>query len=54
RHLEVGTIFINQGISGFVQGYHNGHKRSGVGGEDGVHGLEGYLQKRTVYLNHGR
>ncbi|MEM6313905.1 MAG: aldehyde dehydrogenase family protein [Planctomycetota bacterium] len=54
RHLEVGTIFINQGISGFVQGYHNGHKRSGLGGEDGVHGLEGYLQKRTVYLNHGR
>ncbi|MEM7807053.1 MAG: aldehyde dehydrogenase family protein [Planctomycetota bacterium] len=52
--LEVGTIFINQGISGFVQGYHNGHKRSGLGGEDGVHGLEGYMQKRTVYLNYAR
>lgn len=51
--LETGTIFINQGICGMVQGYHNGHKKSGLGGEDGVHGLEAYLQKKTIYLNHG-
>lgn len=52
-HLQVGTIFVNQPITGYVQGYHSGHKLSGLGGEDGVHGVEGYLQKRTVYLNHG-
>jgi len=52
-HMQVGTIFVNQGITGYVQGYHSGHKLSGLGGEDGVHGIEGYLQKRTVYLNHG-
>jgi len=51
--LETGTIFINQGICGMVQGYHNGHKKSGLAGEDGVHGLEAYLQKKTIYLNHG-
>ena len=50
--LEVGTIFINRGIVGYIQGYHSGHKLSGVGGEDGVHGIEGYLQKRTIYLNY--
>ena len=48
--LETGTIFINKGICGYIQGYHNGHKLSGLGGEDGIHGIEGYLQKRTVYL----
>jgi lactaldehyde dehydrogenase/glycolaldehyde dehydrogenase len=53
NHLEVGTVFVNKGICGSVQGYHTGHKLSGLGGEDGVHGIEGYLQKRTVYLNHG-
>ncbi|MGQ7847606.1 aldehyde dehydrogenase family protein [Granulosicoccus sp. 3-233] len=50
RRLETGTIFLNKGIVGYVNGYHNGHKLSGLGGEDGVHGLEGYLQKRTVYM----
>lgn len=51
-HLQVGTIFINRPIVGYIQGYHSGHKLSGLGGEDGMHGIEGYLQKRTIYLNH--
>ena len=50
ENLQVGTIFINKGICGYIQGYHTGHKKSGLGGEDGIHGIEGYLQKRTVYL----
>jgi len=50
HEMETGTIFLNKGISGYVQGYHNGHKRSGLGGEDGTHGIEGFLQKRTVYI----
>lgn len=48
--IETGTIFLNKGIVGYVNGYHNGHKLSGLGGEDGTHGLEGYMQKRTVYM----
>lgn len=51
NNLQVGTIFINRGIVGNIQGYHSGHKRSGLGGEDGVYGIEGYLQKRTIYLD---
>ncbi|ASJ70932.1 aldehyde dehydrogenase family protein [Granulosicoccus antarcticus] len=50
KRLETGTIFLNKGIVGYVNGYHNGHKLSGLGGEDGTHGLEGYMQKRTVYM----
>ncbi|BFM13282.1 aldehyde dehydrogenase [Simiduia litorea] len=50
-NLEVGTVFVNKQIVGYIQGYHSGHKRSGIGGEDGIYGIEGFLQKRTVYLN---
>jgi lactaldehyde dehydrogenase/glycolaldehyde dehydrogenase len=50
HNLQTGTIFVNKGICGYIQGYHNGHKQSGIGGEDGIHGIEGYLQKRTVYM----
>ncbi len=50
--MQVGTIFINQMIIGNIQGYHSGHKTSGTAGEDGIYGLDHYLQKRTIYLNY--
>ncbi|MEL7120409.1 MAG: aldehyde dehydrogenase family protein [Bacteroidota bacterium] len=50
--LQVGTIFINRAIVGYIQGYHSGHKTSGIGGEDGIFGIEGYLQKRTIYMDY--
>ncbi|WP_041522704.1 aldehyde dehydrogenase family protein [Gilvimarinus agarilyticus] len=52
NHMEVGTVFVNRQIVGYIQGYHSGHKRSGTGGEDGVYGIENYLQKRAVYFNY--
>ncbi len=52
-HMEVGTVFVNRPIVGYIQGYHSGHKRSGTGGEDGVYGIENYLQKRAVYFSYG-
>ena len=52
QRMETGTIFLNKGIVGYIQGYHNGHKLSGLGGEDGIYGIEGYLQKRTVYMQY--
>lgn len=48
--LETGTVFVNKGISGSFHGFHNGHKLSGVGGEDGPYGLESYMQKRSIYM----
>lgn len=50
--MQVGTIFINHQIVGYIQGYHSGHKTSGIGGEDGIYGIEGYLQKRTIYMDY--
>ncbi len=52
REFQIGTIFINKQIVGYIQGYHSGHKRSGIAGEDGIYGLEHYLQKRTIYMNY--
>ena len=52
QNMQVGTIFVNKGIVGYIQGYHSGHKLSGLGGEDGIYGIECYLQKRTIYLSY--
>ncbi len=50
--LEFGEIYINRENGELINGFHNGYKKSGLGGEDGKHGLEGYLKKKMVYLNY--
>ena len=52
QEFQIGTIFINKPIVGYIQGYHSGHKKAGFGGEDGIYGIEQYLQKRTIYMNY--
>lgn len=51
--LEAGEIYVNRPMGEQRQGFHNGHKLSGTGGEDGKYGLENYLQKKTFYVNFG-
>ncbi|MFI3206745.1 MAG: aldehyde dehydrogenase family protein [Clostridia bacterium] len=51
RELEFGEIYVNRENGELVNGFHNGYKKSGLGGEDGKHGLEGYLQKKMIYVN---
>ncbi len=48
--MEVGEVYVNRGLGEQHQGFHNGWKMSGAGGEDGKYGLEQYLEKKTVYL----
>ncbi|EWH10744.1 Aldehyde Dehydrogenase [Catenovulum agarivorans DS-2] len=48
--LDVGEVYVNRGMGEQHQGFHNGWKQSGFGGEDGKFGLEQYLEKKTVYL----
>ncbi|MEL7162071.1 MAG: aldehyde dehydrogenase family protein, partial [Bacteroidota bacterium] len=50
--LEFGEIYINRGHGELHQGFHNGLKLSGTGGEDGRYGLEQYLEKKTTYLRY--
>ncbi|QDU89197.1 Lactaldehyde dehydrogenase [Pirellulimonas nuda] len=49
--LEFGEIYVNRPMGEQRQGFHNGHKLSGVGGEDGRYGMENYLEKKTMYVN---
>ena len=48
--LEFGEIYINRGHGELHQGFHNGLKKSGTGGEDGKYGIEQYLEKKTFYV----
>ena len=51
RELDFGEIYVNRENGELINGFHNGYRQSGLGGEDGKHGLEGYLQKKMVYVN---
>lgn len=50
KNMEAGELYINRPMGEMHQGFHNGWKQSGLGGEDGKYGLEQYMEKKTVYL----
>lgn len=50
QDLEFGEIYVNRGHGEQHQGFHNGLKLSGTGGEDGKYGLDQYLEKKTSYV----
>lgn len=52
QDLEFGEIYINRGHGELHQGFHNGLKLSGSGGEDGRYGLDQYMEKKTTYLKY--
>jgi len=52
NELEFGEVYVNRVGPESLQGFHGGYGDSGVGGDDGTHGLEAYLRKKTVYLNY--
>jgi lactaldehyde dehydrogenase/glycolaldehyde dehydrogenase len=50
RESAFGELYINRGAGELVQGFHSGWKHSGLGGEDGRHGLDNYLRKKLAYV----
>jgi lactaldehyde dehydrogenase / glycolaldehyde dehydrogenase len=52
QDLEFGELYINRANGEQVQAHHSGHKESGLGGEDGKHGVLRYTQIRSVYHNY--
>ncbi len=52
RELRFGEIYVNRPAGDVVQAYHGGLRDSGIGGEDGKYGLDGYFQKKTIYVNY--
>ena len=51
RKLKFGETYINRENFEAMQGFHVGWRKSGIGGADGKHGLEEYLQTHVVYLD---
>lgn len=49
--LNFGEIYLNRTNGESIQGFHTGWGHSGLGGEDGKYGFDGYLRKQTTYLN---
>ena len=49
--LHYGVVYVNRPNGELIQGFHNGWRNSGLGGEDGKYGLDGYFRKQTTYLN---
>ncbi|MDU1904067.1 MAG: aldehyde dehydrogenase [Dysgonomonas sp.] len=50
RGLKFGETYVNRENFEAMQGFHAGYRKSGIGGADGKHGLEEYLQTHVVYL----
>ncbi len=52
NEVSFGEIYVNRIGPEMLQGFHVGFRESGLGGDDGAHGLETYLRKKTVYVNY--
>ena len=52
NNIEAGEVYVNRTPSDPYQGYHAGWKRSGLGGDDGKHGMLEFTQTRLVVLNY--
>ncbi len=52
KEIKFGETYINRENFEAMQGFHAGFRKSGIGGADGKHGLEEYLQTKVVYLQY--
>ena len=50
NEIEAGELYINRTPADPYQGYHAGWKRSGLGGDDGKHGMLEFTQTRLVVM----
>ena len=48
NNIEAGEVYVNRTPADPYQGYHAGWKRSGLGGDDGKHGMLDFTQTRLV------
>jgi lactaldehyde dehydrogenase/glycolaldehyde dehydrogenase len=52
NELKFGETYVNRENFEAMQGFHAGWRKSGIGGADGRHGLDEYLQTHVVYMNY--
>lgn len=54
REIKFGETYVNRENFEAMQGFHAGWRKSGIGGADGKHGLEEYLQTHVVYMQYNQ
>ena len=52
NELKFGETYVNRENFEAMQGFHAGWRKSGIGGADGKHGLEEFMQTHVVYMNY--
>ena len=52
NELKFGETYVNREQFEAMQGFHAGWRKSGIGGADGSHGVEEFLQTRVVYMDY--
>lgn len=52
NRIEAGELYVNRTPADPYQGFHAGWKRSGLGGDDGKHGMLEFTQTRLVVMKH--
>ena len=54
NELKFGETYVNRENFEAMQGFHAGWRKSGIGGADGKHGVEEYLQTHVVYVDYNQ
>lgn len=54
NEIKFGETYVNRENFEAMQGFHAGWRKSGIGGADGKHGLEEYLQTHVVYMSYNQ
>jgi len=50
--LKFGETYVNREHFEAIQGFHAGWRKSGLGGDDGKHGLDEFLKTRVIYFQY--
>jgi len=54
NEIKFGETYINRENFEAIQGFHAGWRKSGIGGDDGKHGVEEFMNTHVVYLQYNQ
>ena len=52
NELKFGETYVNREKFEAMQGFHAGWRKSGIGGDDGKHGVDEFLNTHVVYIQY--
>lgn len=51
NEIKFGETYVNRENFEAMQGFHAGWRKSGIGGDDGKHGVEEFLNTHVIYIS---